>query len=317
MRIKLWLTVGLLVSVLVAMLIIASRGSQAQDVIEVNLTERETVTPVKKTSEFTFGQDTGDVLRVAIAGVISPTKTLEDYRELLTFLGEQLDRQVVFSLKPTYAEINALIQGEFVDLGFVCSLAYVIGEEDFGAELLVAPQLNGQTVYYSYLIVPADNPATTLADLRGASFAFTDPISNSGHLAPTYQLSLINETPVSFFSRHIFTYNHDNSVLAVAEKLVDGAAVDSLVYDQMVRDTPEIADKTRIIARWGPFGIPPVIVSPTLDPEIKKRLQDFFLDVHNSEKGRRILDELGIDKFVIVRDSAYDSVREMKKILEW
>lgn len=317
MRVKLWLTVGVLVSVLTAMLIIASRGSQVQDVIEVNLAERETVTPVKKITEFTFGQDTGEILRVAIAGVISPTKTLDDYRELLTFLGEQLDRQVVFSLKPTYSEINALIQGEFVDLGFVCSLAYVIGEEDFGAELLVAPQLNGQTVYYSYLIVPENNPAATLADLRGASFAFTDPISNSGHLAPTYQLSLINETPVSFFSRHIFTYNHDNSVLAVAEKLVDGAAVDSLVYDQMIKDNPEIADKTRIIARWGPYGIPPVIVSPTLDPEIKRRLQDFFLEVHNSEKGRRILDELGIDKFVIVPDSDYDSIREMKKILGW
>ena len=316
MRIKLWLTVGVLVSVLVAMLIIATRGSQTQDVIEVNLSERETVTPVKKTSEFTFGQDNDNILRVAIAGVISPTKTLEDYRELLTFIGEQLDRQVVFSLKPTYAEINALIQGEFVDLGFVCSLAYVLGEEDFGAELLVAPQIDGQTVYYSYLIVPADHSAETLADLRGASFAFTDPISNSGHLAPSYQLSLIEETPVSFFSRHIFTYAHDSSILAVAEKLVDGAAVDSLVYDQIVKDTPEIGAKTRVIAKWGPYGIPPVIVSPELDPDIKKSLQDFFLDVHNSETGRRILDELGIDKFVIVPDSAYDSVREMKKVLE-
>lgn len=317
MRIKLWLTVGLLVSVLVAMLIIAVRGNQAQDIIKVNLTERETVTPVKKITEFAFGQATGDILRVAIAGVISPTKTLEDYKELLTFLGGQLDRKVIFSLKPTYSEINALIQGRFVDLGFVCSLAYVLGEEDFGAELLVAPQINGETVYYSYLIVPEDNPAANLADLRGASFAFTDPISNSGHLTPTYQLFLIDETPVSFFSRHIFTYSHDNSILAVAEKLVDGAAVDSLVYDQMVKDSPEIADKTRIIARWGPYGIPPVIVSPTLEPEIKRQLRDFFLDVHNSEDGRQILKGLGIDKFVIVPDRDYDSIREMKKILEW
>jgi phosphonate transport system substrate-binding protein len=317
MRVKLWLIVGVLVAIIAAVLITASVGSQSQDIIEVSLTNKKTVTPANVINELTLGQYTGDSIRVAIAGVISPTKTLEDYKELLTFLGGQLDRQVVFSLKPTYSEINALIQGEFVDLGFVCSLPYVLGNEDFGAELLVAPQLDGETVYYSYLIVPMDSLASELADLRGASFAFTDPISNSGHLAPSYQLFLIDETSVSFFSRHIFTYSHDNSILAVAEKLVDGAAVDSLVYDQMAKDDPEIAARTRIIARWGPYGIPPVIVNPTLDPDLKQQLRDLLLDVHNSEEGRQILDSLGIDKFVIVPDSNYDSIREMKEAVEW
>jgi len=37
-------------------------------------------------------------------------------------------------------------------------------------------------------------------------FAFTDPVSNSGRFAPTYQLLQSGERPDTFFSRYIFTY---------------------------------------------------------------------------------------------------------------
>ena len=81
--------------------------------------------------------------------------------------------------KPTYAEINDLVRGQRADVAFICSLAYVKGNQDFGIELLVAPQMYGETVYYSYLIVSEENSAMNLRDLRGASFAFTDPIGGS------------------------------------------------------------------------------------------------------------------------------------------
>lgn len=42
-------------------------------------------------------------------------------------------------------------------------------------ELLVAPEVRGETVYYSYIIVPSDSPAQRFADLRGLTFGFTDP----------------------------------------------------------------------------------------------------------------------------------------------
>jgi phosphonate transport system substrate-binding protein len=256
-------------------------------------------------------------LKAAISGVISPTKTIENYEELLTYIGEKLDREVELFQRSTYSEINDLIQGRRVDVAFVCSLAYVKGNDDFGMELLVVPQIHGETVYYSYLIVAAENSIDDLGDLRGASFAFTDPISNSGYLVPAYQLSLLDESPVSFFEEYYFTYSHDNAILAVADKLVDAAAVDSLVYDQMVNGNPELSAKTRVVARWGPYGIPPVVVSPALHPEMKQRLQEFFVNLHNSDEGSGILNNLGIDRFIIAADSAYDSIREMEAKLEW
>ena len=289
----------------------------AEDVVKVNLEQTIDVSPVQQTSGSVSSYPGNDSLKTAIAGVLSPTKTLEYYQELLSYMGQNLGQEVALFLKPTYAEINDLVSGQRVDMAFVCSLAYVKGNQDFGMELLVVPQMNGGTVYYSYLIVPEESSAMSLKDLRDASFAFSDPISNSGYLAPSYQLSLLDETPISFFNRYVFTYSHDNSITAVANKLVDAAAVDSLIYDQLIIDNPGLASKTKVIARWGPYGIPPVVVNPALDPQLKQQLRDFFLDLHNSDEGKRILNNLGIDKFVVAPDNIYDFIREMKTKLGW
>lgn len=317
MQIRFWLLTLVPIVAAALLLFLAIGSGQTQDAIKVSLDEKTVISPVQQTSGGVYGQPSDNLLHVAISGVLSPIRTLEYYQELLTYMGQKLDRQVTLNLKPTYAEINSLVKGGYVDVAFVCSLAYINGNQDFGLELLVVPQMHGETVYYSYLIVTEESNAASLEDLRGTSFAFTDPMSNSGHLVPVYHLSLLGETPVSLFSRHIYTYSHDNSIVAVADKLVGGAAVDSLVYDQLVSDKPELASKTKIIVRWGPYGIPPVVIDPNLDEQLKQSLRDFFLDLHRSDEGKAILTNLAIDKFVTVPDNTYDSIREMKTELGW
>lgn len=278
--------------------------------IDVNLDNRLQVPPLRE--ESTWGRSQNGELRVGMAGIVTPTLTLQYYRELVIFMGRELGRQATLVMRPTYTEVNGLIRRRQVDVSFVCSLSYVEGNDNSSMELLVAPLMNGRTVYYSYLIVPHDSTSTSYADLRQGVFAFTDPLSNSGHLAPAYHLALLGETSESFFSRYIYTYSHDNSIIAVANRLADGAAVDSLVYDQLSITNPELVSKTRVIARWGPYGMPPVVVHPGLDPRLKEQLRTFFLNMHNSTTGVRILHSMGIDRFVIVEDDDYDSIREMR-----
>ncbi len=71
--------------------------------------------------------------------------------------------------------------------------------------------------------------------------------------------------------------------------------------------------RTKIIDRWGPYGIPPVVINPALDSQLKQKLQDLFLTLHSFDEGVTILTNLGIDKFVVVLDDIYDSIREMKR----
>lgn len=254
-------------------------------------------------------------LRIAVGGMITPKAGFVYYRRFLDYVGEKMGMPVDFVDREDYGEINKLVKEGSVDAAFVCGGPYVDGHKAFGMELLVAPMAYGGTVYHSYIIVKKDSPATSLQELRGKSFAFTDPLSNSGKLVPTYMLAKMNETPETFFGKIIYTQAHDKAIKAVAEGIVDGAAVDSLIWEYMDRTDPTFTSKTKIIKRSPPYGIPPVVVRPGLDRQTKKRLREVFLNAHKDEQGKKLLSGMMIDRFVPIKDNAYDSIREMKSWL--
>lgn len=252
-------------------------------------------------------------LRIAIAAVISPEGTAGSYAPLLEYLENELGRPIELVQRRTYAEVNDLIKNGDVDLAFVCTSAYIVGRREFGMQLLVAPQVNGETFYRSQLIVPKNSSATSMSDLRGKVFAFTDPMSFSGRMYPTYLLQQIGETPIEFFRRTFFTYSHDEAIHSVADGLADGAAVDSLVLDFALARDPELTDKIKIIHTSLPFGIPPVVISPNTRPQLRAQLAEVFLNMHTSAAGLEALRVLDIDRFVIVSEELYDSVEEIEK----
>ncbi|MFN3476141.1 MAG: phosphate/phosphite/phosphonate ABC transporter substrate-binding protein, partial [Candidatus Methylomirabilales bacterium] len=249
-----------ILAIMMALFALAGCGEQEHPSLKVRLKEKVELAGVRQGDGRALAQPRRPPLRVAIASILSPARNLESYHDLLAYLERRLERPVELVQRMTYAEVNDLMRTRQIDLAFVCTLAYIEGKREFGMELLVVPQIRDQTVYYSYLIVPKESPARSLMDLKGKAFAFSDPLSNTGRLAPTYQLSLMGTTPDAFFGRYVFTYSHDNSIVATADGLVDGAAVDSLVYDFLATKDPELIAKTRIIARWGPYGMPPVVV---------------------------------------------------------
>lgn len=250
-------------------------------------------------------------LRVAVAAVISPRGTVEVYQPLLDYLSQHLNRPVELVQRRTYAEVNDLVEQGQVDLAFVCTSAYILGQRDFGMQLLAAPRVQGEVVYYSLLIVPAASPAASMADLRGRIFAFTDPMSNTGRVYPTALVHELDSTPETFFARTFFTYSHDDALRAVADGLADGAAVDSLVYDFAVAREPDLGRRVRVIHRSPPFGIPPVVVAPGMRPQLRAELQGVLLAMHQDPEGRAALQAIGVDRFVVIDDEAYDSVRAL------
>lgn len=251
--------------------------------------------------------------RVAVAAMISPKETIDYYQKLLNFIGEKLGRDVQFIQRKTYEEINELIRKGQVDMAFICTGPYASGRERYGFEALATPIVRGKPYYQSYLIVNKDSSFQKLEDLRGRKFAFTDPQSNTGALIPTYWLSELGENPESYFQSVNFTYSHDNSILAVAKSLVDGATVDSHIWEFYNRKDPTYTSKTRVIKKSVPFGSPPFVTASSLPEELKNKVRDILLNLHTEKAGQEILSELLIDHFAPVQEKWYESVRAIKQ----
>jgi phosphonate transport system substrate-binding protein len=250
-------------------------------------------------------------LRVAVAAMISPKETFDLYRQLLAYLGRKLDRDLEFVQRKTYAEIDELLKKGEIDLAFICSGPYVAGKEKSGFVSLAVPEVHGRHSYRSYLIVNKESPFHRLEDLKGHTFAFTDPDSNTGRLVPTYWLGEMHEQPETFFSHIVYTYSHDNSIMAVARNLVDGATVDGLIWDFYQQKNPTFTSKTRIIKKSEPFGIPPLVASQNLPIESKERIRQILFSMHQDPEGKKILTELLIDRFIAPQEEWYDNLRKM------
>jgi phosphonate transport system substrate-binding protein len=94
---------------------------------------------------------------------------------------------------------------------------------------------------------------------------------------------------------------------------VDGAAVDGLIWDYYNIKNPVFTTNTRIIRKSEPYGIPPIVASRYLAPEIKARIRQLLFSMHRDPEGQKILKELMIDQFITPKDEWYESIRRMER----
>lgn len=255
-------------------------------------------------------------MNICVGSMITPKEGYAYYKALLDYIGDKLKMKVNFIEMGSYVETNNLLEEGKIDIAFVCGGPYIDGKAKFGLELLVAPQVDGKTVYYSYIIVHKDSNITKFEELRGKTFCFVDPISNTGKIYPTYLLKKMGETPETFFKEYIYSYAHDASIRAVAEGIVDAAAVDSLIWNYMDKSGLQFTRDTRIMKISPAYGIPPVVARPGLNKDLKDKIRQVLLSMHQDEEGKRILGKMSIDKFAGIDDSGYGSIREIKKYIE-
>jgi phosphonate transport system substrate-binding protein len=254
----------------------------------------------------------GSVIRVAVAAMISARESVVYYHQLLDFIANRLGHKIQLIQRKTYSEINDLLKNGKIDLAFICSGPYATGRQEYGFEALAVPQVRGKHFYHSYLIVNQNSAFQNLMDLRGKTFAFTDPESNTGKLVPTYWLVQQKQKPKEFFGKIIYTHSHDNSIMAVATSLVDGAAVHEQIWQYFNEKSPTFTSNTRIIKKSQPFGNPPVVASKYLSSQLKSDIQRLLMTMHMDPKGKKILDELMIDRFLHPEAKWYESIVAMK-----
>ena len=179
------------------------------------------------------GQAVQRPLKIGVVSMITPVGTVDYYQDLIAYISEKIGQPVEMEYRQTYDEMDRLLEKGRVDAAFICSAPYVENKRKFGVELLAAPQVDGKPFYRSFIIVHKDSDIQSFDDLKGRSFAFTDPKSNSGRLYPVYLLAKKGARIEDFFGKYIYSYSHNKSVELVAKKEVEGAAVESLIYYYM------------------------------------------------------------------------------------
>ncbi|MDD5029364.1 MAG: PhnD/SsuA/transferrin family substrate-binding protein [Rhodoferax sp.] len=183
-------------------------------------------------------------------------------------------------------------------------------------QLLAVPMYNGQPSAKSYTIVSALNVHTTsLGQLRGSVFAFADRQANGSYLDVRYHLLTAGENPDRFFKRMFFTRSHKDVIKAVALGLAHAGAVDSVIWDRMVTDQPDLTKRARVIAQSPVYGAPAFIANRNADPVDVQKVQHLLLSMDQDPVGKELLKRMRVDAFVVGDERIYQRQLQMRRAL--
>ena len=251
----------------------------------------------------------------AISLMTTPVSTLSSYNDFIEYLSEKTGTKIILKQRRKYAEINSMLKSGEAQFAFTCTGAFLDGRRDFGLELLAVPVINGKTTYNSYVIVNQKSNIQNFQGLEGKIFAFTAPLSLTGRLYPLYLLHTMGLEPERFFGKTFYTSSHEKSIKSVANGLADGAAVDSLIFENMVREENPAVKKLRIINVSPAYGIPPVVTSPMTDKSTKQFFLKALIKMADDPVGKKILGGIQIEKFILPNPSIYYSAVKLSKTI--
>jgi phosphonate transport system substrate-binding protein len=245
--------------------------------------------------------------------------TFEVTRRLAGYLSGRLGVPVACVEDVPWPERYRLIDAGEMTLGWICGLPYVVRADQPNAhiELLAAPVMQGERYgerpyYFSDVVVHKDSPFQQFADLRGASWAYNEPGSQSGYGITRYTLAIMGKVG-RFFGRVIGSGGHMNSLGMILRGEVDASAIDTTVLEWALKTQPQIRAQIRIIDTLGPSPIPPLVIQKSVPPELTRQIRNLLLQMHEDVEGRTVLASGDLVRFTAVQDSDYNLIRQMNQ----
>ncbi len=184
---------------------------------------------------------------------------------------------VFFPVQSNAAEIEAMRSGRLHIAGVSTGPTPIAVNCAGYVPLAIMAGNSGAFGYEMEIIVPADSPIKTPADLKGKKLAFTSPTSNSGFKAPSAILKADFGLEAKKDYEPVFSGKHDNSVLGVANKDYDAAAIANEVMFRMFDRKVVDKAKIRTIYKSETFPTTSYGIAHNLEPKLAAKIKEAFL----------------------------------------
>ncbi len=241
------------------------------------------------------------------------------------YLTERLQRPVTFVAAAEPGRREALLDGDAIDLVWLCGLLY-LHKVAAGTALVpaVAPAMLGEEPageprYYADLIVQNGSAHQTFADLRGTRWAYNERASFSGYQVVRAHLAQLGARG-PYFGEMLRSGSHLQSIDLVREGVADCAAIDSTVIQMLQRREPARLTGVRTVARLGPHPMPPLAFAAHVVAAERQPVIDVLTTMHREPAGEQLLAEWQIERFVAVDDATYQPLHVAQRaaqMVDW
>ncbi len=170
----------------------------------------------------------GGTVRFGVEPYDTAARLVPIYEKVGKLIGDQVGCKVeVFVATGYNAEIEAM-RNDKLEIGEFGPLGYVLAHQVAKAEAVAAfGTADGKPdTYWASIVTYPSSGIKTVADIRGRSFAFSDPASTSGHLFPAYGLRKAGLDPDKDV-KAIYGGSHTASFEAIYNHKVDAGELNS------------------------------------------------------------------------------------------
>ena len=253
-----------------------------------------------------------DRLRMGLVPYLSSGSISEAHTSVAAYLSGVLLVPVEVVVADSYTDaIDRLARGEF-DLVDLSPYAYALASQRVKLKCLVQSIAEGSATTSGYIFVREDSPRRTVADLKGATFAFVDPVSTSGYLFARKVLKDNGIDSRKDLARWEFAGNHEAVLLAVMEGRVDAGATYQGAFAALKRSKGVDPLTFRVLAKSARTPRDIYCVREEVPDVVSQAMTRALLAVDGrSREGRDILGPLNLNGFVAADDHAYDEVRRV------
>lgn len=268
------------------------------------------------TTAATGGEASGkkQVIRLGLSPQEDSAEILRQYRPFEQYMEGTTGYDFELFVGADYTAVVEAINAGKLDAAWFGPTEYLLAKEITEADIEAfaqATQAEGAVPYQSWVIVRSDSGLNKVSDLKGATFAFTDPASTSGYIFGNYQLVQEGFDPKKDFKEVIYSGSHDASVLAVANGTVQGAVVSSRLLDGFYESGLVKEEDIHVLTKSMDIPNDLMAYRTALPKEVKQKLADAINDTAGIKKA---LEGTGYGAFKQVSDSDYDVVREAFKL---
>ena len=237
-----------------------------------------------------------------------PERQAERYQPLLEAVAESTGREVRLLLPASYEELVRRFRTGEVDVAYFGGYTFLQAQDAAGAVPLVMRDIDARFV--TYIVVPDESDADSLADLRGGRFSFGAGSSTSGHMMPRYFLSEQGIVPEEFFSTVLYSGAHDLTYRLVADSLVDAGAVNGHFVRALLEARPPGERPVRVIWQSPPYVDYVWAVQPDMSEPLRQEITRVFLSLSVADgQARQFLDAVGASYFLPAMEADFDQLR--------
>lgn len=248
---------------------------------------------------------------MVLSGVVLEGGHHELTDKFISWLSRKADYPLSVRFTSSYQGLSESLREHSKDLAWTCGVPFVEDHASDGQQLIAVPLFKSAPEYYSLVVTRAGRPEKTLQDFEGKVFAYSDPRSNSGFIAPAFHLKKSGVNIKSHFRYLMHTGLHEYSIEAVLAGQADVANIDEYVVVQYFKSHPDAEKKLVVLERFGPFPFTPIVAGKGVSKEEIERLQRALLMMHEDAEGAEILQQFGLDGFVVQPVSFYQPIADM------